>query len=61
MPKFLVETKCPMCGKKFIAAPMLVYKDGHKKFCSYTCFNAYLKAKENKRKTKRPISPTRGR
>ena len=45
MPKFLVEKKCPICGKNFIPAPMLIYRDGNKKFCSYTCYNVYLKAK----------------
>ena len=32
MQKILAEKKCPVCGKSFIPAPMLVYKDGHKKF-----------------------------
>lgn len=37
----LPERKCSLCGKMFIPAPELIYRDKHKRtmFCSWHCFN----------------------
>lgn len=32
-------TKCKKCGKEFIPAPLHIYKDGRKIYCSWTCYN----------------------
>lgn len=34
----LPEKKCRKCGKRFIAAPMHIYRDGAKYYCSWTCY-----------------------
>lgn len=35
---YLQEKKCKKCGKRFIAAPMHIYKEGGKYYCSWTCY-----------------------
>lgn len=35
----MMEFICPKCGKNFIPAPMHVYKDNGKVYCSWTCYN----------------------
>lgn len=32
------EKKCPKCGKRFIVAPMHIYRDKGKYYCSWTCY-----------------------
>ena len=41
--------KCPICKKKFLPAPMLVYRvgDPERRVCSYSCMRAYQKKEEN--------------
>lgn len=49
----LIDRICPSCGKNFIPAPLHIYKVREKEtlvFCSYTCWDKYLTAKENKNK-----------
>ena len=36
---YLDFKKCRKCGKKFIAAPLHIYRDQAKWYCSWTCFN----------------------
>ena len=45
------EKHCPECGKKFtVSYPTLyVYKTGKRFYCSYTCFHAEDKRKEDSR------------
>lgn len=31
--------KCKRCGKEFLPAPLHVYKDGSKYYCTWTCYN----------------------
>lgn len=40
------ERKCYNCKKKFIPAPMHIYRKHNKWFCKWTCYNAYVTAKE---------------
>lgn len=35
----MVETICPRCGKRFIRAPLHIYKDEKGFYCSWTCYN----------------------
>ena len=44
----LPEKKCRKCGKRFIPAPMHVFRDGSKYYCSWTC---YLHRKDREVKT----------
>ena len=48
MSKYLDVEKCPICKKKFIPAPMHIYKVRGRNVCSYTC--TLPGAKEKKRK-----------
>lgn len=34
----LPEKKCPKCGKIFIPAPMHIYHEYSKYYCSWTCY-----------------------
>lgn len=36
---YLDLKKCKKCGKEFIAAPLHIYKENNKYYCSWTCFN----------------------
>ena len=36
---YIVEMKCPKCGRNFIPAPMHVFKTKTKVYCSWTCYN----------------------
>lgn len=35
----LPEKKCRKCGKIFIPAPLHIYKDKSRWYCSWTCYN----------------------
>lgn len=35
----MIEVICPRCGKKFIRAPLHIYKDDKGFYCSWTCYN----------------------
>lgn len=35
----MLELICPKCGKNFIPAPMHVYKEYGRVYCSWTCYN----------------------
>lgn len=37
--KIIPTKKCKKCGKIFIPAPMHIYKQGSKWYCSWTCYN----------------------
>lgn len=30
---------CKKCGREFIPAPMHIFKDRHKYYCKWTCYN----------------------
>lgn len=36
--QILPEKKCRKCGRIFIPAPMHIYKDGSRYYCSWTCY-----------------------
>ena len=46
----IAETDCSYCGKTFVVQPLLVYKRGDKRFCSYHCYDHYLNEIEAKKK-----------
>jgi hypothetical protein len=47
----IAEADYPRCGKHFVVQPLLVYKRGDKRFCSYHCYDHYLDEVEaNKKK-----------
>ena len=45
----VVEKKCPICGKKFVPAPMHVYKVKGRLVCTWGCVCKYEKEKENEK------------
>ena len=47
--QILPEKKCRKCGKIFIPAPMHIYVDNSKFYCSWTC---YLHRKDTEVKKK---------
>ena len=47
--QILPEKPCKKCGKIFIPAPLHVYKDRSKYYCSWTC---YLHRKDKEAKVK---------
>ena len=53
----IVEIKCPHCKKNFIRNPQSVYKivkNGKTIYlCSYTCYRAEVKIKEDKKNKKK--------
>lgn len=36
----MVMQRCPICGKKFLVAPLHIYKSSktHKKYCGWNCY-----------------------
>lgn len=44
------ECECPKCGKIFCPAPLHVFVDGEKVYCSWHCFNH---RRDGKRKARR--------
>jgi hypothetical protein len=46
----IAEADCPRCGKHFVVQPLLVYKRGDKRFCSYHCYDHYLTEIESQKK-----------
>lgn len=46
----LTDMECACCGKVFCPAPYHVYRDGTLWFCKWTCYNAYLNEKENRKR-----------
>ena len=38
LKNILPEKRCKKCGKIFIPAPMHIYKDRGKYYCSWTCY-----------------------
>ena len=52
LKNLIPEKKCRKCGKKFVPAPMHIYKEGRdhtKWYCSWTCYN-HRKDKEGTKK-----------
>ena len=48
--------KCPVCGKKFIPAPMHAYKTSaksNKLLCTYSCMLEYDRRRDAQRKYKK--------
>lgn len=41
--------KCPICKEQFERNPCGNFKYGAKRFCSYKCYNAFLKKLESKK------------
>lgn len=50
--QLLPEKKCKKCGKLFIPAPMHIYKENSKYYCSWTCY-LHRKDTEGKKNDKR--------
>lgn len=46
---YIVERKCPICGKNFILAPEHKYNDGQRKVCSWSCQLEAERRKEAKK------------
>lgn len=46
--RILIENQCNECGRNFIPAPYHVYKKGNKIFCSYSCYDSFLREKERR-------------
>ena len=42
----IVLRPCSQCGLEFIPAPLHIYKQDHRIFCSWSCLTRYRKEKE---------------
>ena len=58
--KQLTERRCSRCGRIFVPAPYHAYKKYNYVFCSYGCYNSFLKERELLKKT-RSSEKERGR
>ena len=55
MSKSIYTRKCPVCGNKFLPAPMHVYKttpESDRLVCTYGCMMKYRREAEQRRKKK---------
>lgn len=47
---YLLERKCPICGKNFIPAPEHIYRYRKQLFCKWTCYRSFLRQNEERPK-----------
>lgn len=52
----IIEMPCAKCGRIFVPAPEHVFRDNHKWYCSWTCYNHRYDGAKKGRQGKPPKS-----